>query len=329
MVSYRMSLAALGLTASTVLASRMMTKRGDTSGCGKSHHNGYNTNGGSGFPLSSNGLDRTYTIRVPDNYDPNRQYPLIVDYHGASGSSDGQYYNSRYDQYDDGKTNFIAVYPQGDGGYWEGASYATPARDDVKFTTDLIAHLESEYCIDSSRIYASGKSNGGGFVGTLACDPAGGVFAAFAMASAALYTDNLGDSAWQCSPARAQLPIMESHGYVDGTIPYNGGTGNGGDLPAIPAWLEKWSERDGCSANTGVTTDNGNGVHTTEYSCNGATNIVTGVEIDSLGHCWPVNDNGATNTDSSKENCGSSPLDYTPMVLSFFNSWDINGARSQ
>jgi poly(3-hydroxybutyrate) depolymerase len=95
MVSYRMTLAALGLTASTVLASPIVTKRGDTSGCGQIHHNGYNTNGGSGFPLPSNGIDRTYTIRVPDNYDQNRQYPLIIDYHGNGGSSDSQYGNSR------------------------------------------------------------------------------------------------------------------------------------------------------------------------------------------------------------------------------------------
>jgi poly(3-hydroxybutyrate) depolymerase len=149
------------------------------------------------------------------------------------------------------------------------------------------------------------------------------------MASAALYTDNLGDDAWQCNPARAQLPIMESHGNADGTIPYDGGEGSGGNLPSIPAWLDTWGQRDGCAANSGVSTDNGNGVHITEYSCNGVNNIVTGVEIDGLGHCWPINDGDATNTDSSKDGCGNSPLDYTPMVLSFFDSWDINGAISQ
>ncbi|KAB8342741.1 hypothetical protein FH972_022339 [Carpinus fangiana] len=325
MVAYRLNFAAaatVALAATSVSASPV--KRADTSGCGISHNNGYNTNGGAGFPLESSGGQRSYTVRVPDGYDANRQYPLIVDYHGNGGSSDSQYGNSRYDQYDEGRTNFIAVYPQGLDGHWEGAGYADKGVSDLQFTTDLVQHMRENYCIDSARIYASGKSNGGGFVGTLACDPAGGDFAAFGMASAALYTDNLGDTARECKPARPSIPILESHGTADTTISYDGGEGYGGALPAIPAWLNAWGVRDGCADQAVVNTDQGNGVTVSEYSCNGVNNIVTGYKIEGLGHCWPVT--GASNSDSGKDNCGNSPIDYTPIVLDFFNAWNINGA---
>jgi poly(3-hydroxybutyrate) depolymerase len=105
--------------------------------------------------------------------------------------------------------------------------------DDLQFTTDLVAHVQGEYCIDSSRLYASGKSNGGGFVDTLACSDHGDQFAAFAMAAAALYTDT---SRGSCTKKRA---ILESHGLADATIPYHpGGTpGAGGPLPDIEKWV--------------------------------------------------------------------------------------------
>lgn len=98
MVAYRISFmaaAAAGLAASTVSASPI-AKRGDTSGCGQQHATGYKTNGGAGFSLqTSDGATRTYNFRVPDGYDPSRQYPLIVDYHGATDHSDDEYKNSR------------------------------------------------------------------------------------------------------------------------------------------------------------------------------------------------------------------------------------------
>ena len=38
--------------------------------------------------------------------------------------------------------------------------------------TDLLTHLSSAFCLSLNQIYATGESNGGGFVGgVLACDP--------------------------------------------------------------------------------------------------------------------------------------------------------------
>ena len=72
--------------------------------------------------------------------------------------------------------NFILVYPQGsllDGGttHWN----SMPPSDDNKSSADdfgfidtLIDEISSNYNIDSTRIYASGFSNGGDFSDSLA-----------------------------------------------------------------------------------------------------------------------------------------------------------------
>jgi poly(3-hydroxybutyrate) depolymerase len=78
-------------------------------------------------------------------------------------------------------------------------------------------------------------SNGGGFVGTLACSAEGGEFAAFAPASGSFYTDVNGLNNG-CSPARSPLPILEFHGGADKSVNYTGGVGEGGLEPPIPDW---------------------------------------------------------------------------------------------
>jgi hypothetical protein len=79
-------------------------------------------------------------------------------------------------------------------------------------------------------------SNGGGFVGTLACDRLGStLFAAYAMHSGAFYTDVSGPDNG-CAPAHIPIPILEIHGSADKTVYYEGGQGDGGPEPPITNW---------------------------------------------------------------------------------------------
>ena len=181
---------------------------------------------------------------LPTQNCPNNERSLTTSQHGRGGSSDTQRDTSLYYNYA-AASNYIIVYPQGldcgQGASWEGPTYACPDVNDVEFVSDLLLYLEDNFCIDESRIYASGKSNGGGFVDTLACSDVGDNFAAFAMAAAALYTDN---SLGSCNKKRA---ILEAHGDADRTIPSAGGEALGGRIPNIEDWVSWWGERD-CGA---------------------------------------------------------------------------------
>jgi poly(3-hydroxybutyrate) depolymerase len=78
-------------------------------------------------------------------------------------------------------------------------------------------------------------SNGGGFIGTLACDPVGStIFAAVTAHSGAFYTDVHGPNNG-CAPSKV-IPMLEIHGAADKTVKYGGGQGDGGPQPAISDW---------------------------------------------------------------------------------------------
>lgn len=132
-----------------------MELRGD--GCAKTHQSGFNNNT-ENHSIESGGRTRTYAVNVPSSYNDNigKRWPLIIDYHGHGGTPWQQYDNSMYYRYDEGQ-EYLVVYPQGVDGSWQGPTYATPNVNDLQFTTDLLGHIRSSYCIDDSRVYASGE----------------------------------------------------------------------------------------------------------------------------------------------------------------------------
>ena len=185
---------------------------------------------------------------------------------------------------------------------WQGPTYAADGVSDKVFTTDLVNRIKDNYCVDEARVYATGHSNGGGFVGTLACSPGhGGQFAAFAPISGAFYTDVYGDE--HCHPARSPLPMFEVHGTADNVIPYYGGDGRGGKLPSIPEWVSRWKRRNQC----GEPSSNylGNGVTDMQYNCHGIDNLLRHIKIDGHDHSWPG---------------PNSEIDIAPVVIDYLNN---------
>jgi len=249
--------------------------------------------------FQSNGGLRHFLVDLPKSYDQNKPSAMIISYHGHGSSNENQ---ESIDQFKTDAFNSdlqaIIVYPNGlpgtDGeSAWEGAVYAQPGVSDVSFTADLLNYMRSGYCIDNSRIYAAGKSNGGGFVDVLACSSVGAEFAAFGMSNAALYNEVLGPA---CSPGRVPSPVIELHGAADTLIDYIGGGSHDIALPSIPDWLKTWATRNGCSTTPVVTKTNGL-THTT-YDCNGKINV-EGYLVDGMAHTWPDagnNDSGFQGT---------------------------------
>lgn len=301
------------LTVSSALSVRNPGHEYAGPGCGIAQDSLVGAKNSTRFTVSSSGRDREFFVHVPSTYNAYKPTPVIFSFHGNSRTAQ---YQETLSQFSDPTFNpdHIAVYPQGLNNSWQGPSYAVPGSNDLKFTTDLITYLSNNFCVDESRIYASGKSNGGGFVGTLACAPEGGKFAAFAPVSGAFYTDNP-DTHTQCTPSRAEIPIVEFHGGNDTTIPYTGGTGRGGLLPDIDQWLGWWAERDGLSEKK-VLLEYGGEVQHTVYGSGDCTGLVQGYKIEHLGHDWPSKH---PNLDSDTPTV----IEATEMIMKFFRRWTL------
>jgi polyhydroxybutyrate depolymerase len=167
--------------------------------------------------LVSSGEQRTYLLYVPESYDPSIPAPLVITFHGfvqwPANQMELSHWNDLADEH-----GFIVVYPSGThfplrwrtGG---GFSADTDPGRDVRFISDLIDKLESEFSIDPARIYANGMSNGGGMTFILSCQLSERIAAVGMVAGAFFYT-------WEeCNPAR-QVPAIVFHGTDDPIVPY-------------------------------------------------------------------------------------------------------------
>lgn len=141
-----------------------------------------------------------------------------------------------------------------------------------------------EYSIDASRIFATGLSNGGGFIGILACSPVGSQFSAFAAVAGAFYVNAGGIDVGNCAQGRSLIPILEIHGGSDQTVQYSGGQGEGGVEPSIPTWLSMWQQRNNCTSTIIQDSDNGN-VHHTSWTCFGVPGALQHWKVDQGGMC--------------------------------------------
>ncbi len=135
-----------------------------SAGCGKTP----SLKTGKALSISVSGTDRTYNLSVPDNYDNSHPYRLIMSYHWMNGTAnnvtDGSMAKPYYGLWDLAAGSTIFVAPQGTSNMWSNSGGV-----DVEFSRQLITLIESEFCIDTSRIFCEGFSMGGSMSYAMAC----------------------------------------------------------------------------------------------------------------------------------------------------------------
>jgi polyhydroxybutyrate depolymerase len=228
--------------------------------------------------IESDGRQRTYLVHLPIGYQPNRPTPMILAFHGRKGTgNDIEAYSGI------NALGAIAVYPRGLAGpdgetAWQGAPMTSEA-DDVRFVGELIDRLQATLCVDPARIYATGKSEGGGFTALLACRMPDRI-AAFATVSGAFYRGT--NSGCATSPP---VPIVDFHGTGDRVIKYDGGTSHRQHYPAMTDWLKRWAMHNRCAdvATKSIGTD----VIEMSWQRCAAHSALVHYRIAGGGHTWP------------------------------------------
>jgi polyhydroxybutyrate depolymerase len=172
---------------------------------------------------------RTAVLRVPAGKQ-GRQVPLVIALHGLG--HDGAFME-RYSGFSKraDADGFAVVYPDARGKRWTLQPGKGP--DDVAFIGRLLDRLLAGGCIDASRVYVAGVSNGGGLAALLGCEMSGRLAAIAAVAGG---YGELPD----CRPDHS-LSVLEIHGTADQVVPYHAAQGD------VLEWVGRWVARDRCA----------------------------------------------------------------------------------
>lgn len=300
------------------------------------------------------GLERTYLQYLPASYDTDTPLPLVIDMHGLTSNAEQQAAISGFEALSETE-DFIVVSPNGTGlvPYWNIVSGGRAAGDaaieallsrvvdDVSFAEQLVAQVGSEVCVDTSRVYATGLSNGALMASALGCDLAD-VFAAVASVAGTLAPVG-------CEPG---APILSIHGTGDVVVLYDGGLGEpvsalisnqqftedtpladqlaiidviDGLLPPVDEAVAEWAAVNGCDPDPTVEMIGDDVEHRTWSGC---TADVEQYVVSGGGHVWPGSAamRGAAESGSEQaEALGAMTdnLDSTTTIWEFFDAHSL------
>lgn len=253
--------------------------------------------------LEHAGVRRTYILHVPPAARSGKALPLVIVFHGGGGNGEGQQAYSGLDRVAD-REGFVTAYPDGTGGLgrrlltWNAGDCCGPAMrrgaDDVGFTRRLVAEIARLVPLDTSRVYATGLSNGGMMSHRLAADAPDLVAAIAPIAGANDVVPRAG--------ARA-VPVMHIHSVDDPRALYAGGLGPPFPLTnsrvnhtAVETLVARWVAHDGCPSRArvdstiqGATGSRDEGHSATRLAwgpCSERSEVVLW-RLTGAGHVWP------------------------------------------
>ncbi|MBX3247492.1 MAG: hypothetical protein KF901_09950 [Myxococcales bacterium] len=238
------------------------------------------------WTLDHGGRARNARVVLPDAYDVDRRWPIVLSIHGLGSSAMLQESYTRMT--DQARTRgFVVVYPEGAGASWNAGTCCGTSIgrvDDVGFLSAVLDRAEAELCIDVDRVHATGMSNGGYMTNRLGCELADR-FASIAPVAGA-------DATTRCDPARP-LPVQLHHGTLDTVVPY---------LAGVRA-RDAWRERNGCEGEPETFFD-ASGTSCQRWRCEATVEFCR----STVGHVWP----GGVASPAG--------IDATTAVLDFFEA---------
>ncbi len=195
---------------------------------------------------------------------------------------------------------------------------------DLEFVTALLDQLEATQCIDTSRVYASGFSDGAYMASALGCAMSDR-FAAIGAVSGLQWPT-------RCSTVRP-VPVITFHGTADPILPFKaawtatttlGQTSwieptDGGPGTRIPAVVRDWATRDGCDLQS-VDTDVASQVVLHHYRCPAGIDVqfyTSSAEGTPGPAACPVRPSSPTDGPTTFQ------IDATSLMWSFFQRFQL------
>jgi poly(3-hydroxybutyrate) depolymerase len=219
-------------------------------------------------------MQRRYILSVPTNYDKTHPYRLVIAYHQRDGNDKQMYANGYYHLKDLANNSTIFVAPNGqlNGAPCAGTSaqgesncgWPNTNNSDLALADAMVAQLEENFCIDKTRIFATGWSYGGSMSYKTACERPEGGTADWYVRGIAVYSGS--QLSGNCTPTKP-VAYYASHGVGDSVLCYEQGStgcqvGNGLQL------FQNFAQANGCTYATPTKVTSGNHVCTSLAGCN-------------------------------------------------------------
>ena len=243
------------------------------------------------------GTARWYLLSAPEAATGQEPVPLVLDFHGLSEGAEFHSAATGYSELAQAE-GFVVAFPHGSGQPVAWNISSAGANPDLAYVDEMLRRIEDAYCIDTSRVYATGLSNGAFMSSALACARAD-VFAAVAPVAGVARAED-------CAPGRP-VPVLSFHGTADPLLPFNGSvsvdaiwglTSGGGvttttappaeiDGAGYPAAAAAWAEANGCAEPTDEQVTES--VLRRAWDCPDGGDVVFYV-VEGGGHTWPGSD---------------------------------------
>ncbi len=227
------------------------------------------------------GALRTYRLAVPAARGTAAR-PLILNFHGYGSNAVEQAVYSQLERKGPAH-GYVVATPQGTGtpAFWNMFPERVPHPDDVTLAAAIIDRVEATSCVDPTRVYATGISNGGGLTAALGCRLTSRLAAIAPVAGVNLVAG---------CPHGLPIPVLAFHGNADPTVPYQGGDPGGllrGDhLSSVPDAVATWAEHDRCGARPTVRPVSVHVVRTGYSACASGVQVQL-YTVEGGGHTWP------------------------------------------
>jgi len=258
--------------------------------------------------------------------------PLVLDFHGVAETAPLQADTSQFGTLGQ-RDGFVVVTPSGTGDpiHWDTTDHSM-FNPDLQFVAALLDQVEATQCIDTSRVYATGFSDGAVMATQLACTMSSRFAAIGAVSGLELQPP--------CDPTRP-VPVIAFHGTADPILYFNGGVdtpeltdllGPGEpmspptaatqpprlDGPGVPAAVQAWAVKDGCNPRP-IDTRVDSQVIVRRFSCPSGTDVRFYIVLGG-GHEWP---GSAVSASSSQFGTTTFEVDATDQTWEFFLQFQL------
>ena len=226
------------------------------------------------------GLERSYYLHLPPDYNAAPRLPVVFVLHGG-GKADGDEVASRtgYNEIAD-REGFIAVYPNGIDAQWNDGRGKTFRKasdntsiDDVGYIAELIDRISHDYKGDASRVYVTGLSNGGMMTLRLGCDISD------KLAAIAPVIANIPQNIIATCKPDSPLAVLLMNGTADPLVPWDGGSVSFfrktmGEVVSTDDTVAFWTKHNQCTP-----------VPTIELLADKDSKDESSVEVSTYNHC--------------------------------------------